>query len=365
MKGSKSLIAITIATTLAITPSAIAAPKTTVKAAGRVVTTVVNTILSGAAIPTKAIGIDGDFYIDTKNAILYGPKKKGVWKIATTLKQEEIKSVTTVVGEQGGVGATGATGPQGDKGDKGATGNTGANGSAGLTGASGATGAKGNDGATGASGFSGATGATGLIGATGPAGATGLKGDTGLTGATGTAGAKGDTGLTGLTGAKGDTGTAGAAGTTGITGAKGDTGTAGADGVSVSYFVNTGTWTLTSGTSMGAADSDPFGSLPAGSYTYEILIDGTFSSVFTSAASFGMQLVASNGTPDYRVFASDTTAYINGAGSRHIQFLIIGKLVCTGTSTLRLHSIDQNGSTGSVLLNFTGRALINKVGSIG
>ena len=365
MKGSKSLIAITIATTLAITPSAIAAPKTTVKAAGRVVTTVVNTILSGAAIPTKAIGIDGDFYIDTKNAILYGPKKKGVWKIATTLKQEEIKSVTTVVGEQGGVGATGATGPQGDKGDKGATGNTGANGSAGLTGASGATGAKGNDGATGASGFSGATGATGLIGATGPAGATGLKGDTGLTGATGTAGAKGDTGLTGLTGAKGDTGTAGAAGTTGITGAKGDTGTAGADGVSVSYFVNTGTWTLTSGTSMGAADSDPFGSLPAGSYTYEILIDGTFSSVFTSAASFGMQLVASNGTPDYRVFASDTTAYINGAGSRHIQFLIIGKLVCTGTSTLRLHSIDQNGSTGSVLLNFSGRALINKVGSIG
>ena len=365
MKGSKSLIAITIATTLAITPSAIAAPKTTVKAAGRVVTTVVNTILSGAAIPTKAIGIDGDFYIDTKNAILYGPKKKGVWKIATSLKQEEIKSVTTVVGEQGGIGATGATGPQGDKGDKGATGNTGANGSAGLTGASGATGAKGNDGATGATGFSGATGATGLIGGTGPAGATGLKGDTGLTGATGAAGAKGDTGLTGLTGAKGDTGTAGAAGTTGTTGAKGDTGTAGADGVSVSYFVNTGTWTLTSGTSMGAADSDPFGSLPAGSYTYEILIDGTFSSVFTSAASFGMQLVASNGTPDYRVFASDTTAYINGAGSRHIQFLIIGKLVCTGTSTLRLHSIDQNGSTGSVLLNFSGRALINKVGSIG
>ena len=365
MKGSKSFIAITIATTLAISPSAIAAPKTTVKAAGRVVTTVVNTILSGAAIPTKAIGIDGDFYIDTKNLNLYGPKIKGVWKIATTLKQAELKSVTTVVGEQGGVGATGATGPQGDKGDKGATGNTGANGSVGLTGASGATGAKGNDGATGASGFSGATGATGLIGATGPAGATGLKGDTGLTGATGTAGAKGDTGLTGLTGAKGDTGTAGAKGDTGIAGAKGDTGTAGADGVSVSYFVNTGTWTLTSGTSMGAADSDPFGSLPAGSYTYEILIDGTFSSVFTSAASFGMQLVASNGTPDYRVFASDTTAYINGAGSRHIQFLIIGKLVCTGTSTLRLHSIDQNGSTGSVLLNFTGRALINKVGSIG
>jgi len=359
MKGSKSLIAITIATTLAISPSAIAAPKTTVKAAGRVVTTVVNTILSGAAIPTKAVGIDGDFYIDTKNMNLYGPKVKGVWKIATSLKQAELKSVTTVVGEQGGIGATGATGPQGDKGDKGATGNNGLAGAVGLSGATGATGAKGNDGAT---GFSGATGS---IGATGSVGATGAKGDTGLTGATGAAGAKGDTGLTGL---KGDTGTAGAAGTTGTTGAagaKGDTGTAGADGVSNSYYVNTGTWILTSGVSMGASDSDPFGSLPAGTYTFQILVDGTFSSVFTSAAAFGMQLLASNGTPDYRVFASDTTAYINGAGSRHIQFLIIGTLVCTGTSTLRLHAVDQNGSTGSTLLNFSGRALINKVGSIG
>jgi len=380
MKGSKSLIAITIAISLAITPSAIAAQKTTLKAAGRDATTVVNTILSGAVIPTKAIGIDGDFYIDTKNANLYGPKTKGVWKIATSLKQTDTKSVTTVIGEQGGMGATG---PQGEKGDKGATGSTGAAGSNGFSGATGATGAKGNDGATGATGFSGATGsvgatgATGATGAKGDTGATGAKGDTGLTGAAGapgaagsngtngvdgapgTAGAKGDTGLTG---AKGDTGAAGGAGSNG---ANGSPGAAGADGVSISYFVNTGTWTLTSGTSMGAVDSDPFGSLPAGSYTFEILIDGTFSSVFTTAASIGMQLVASNGTPDYRVFASDTTAYVNGAGSRHIQFLIIGKLVCTGTSTLRLHSIDQNGSTGSVLLNFSGRALINKVGSIG
>ena len=359
MKGSKSFIAITIATTLAISPSAIAAPKTTVKAAGRVVTTVVNTILSGAAIPTKAIGKDGDFYIDTKNANLYGPKTKGVWKLTTSLKQTDTKSVTTVVGEQGGIGATGATGPQGDKGDKGATGNTGANGSTGLTGASGATGAKGNDGATGPAGATGLKGDTGLTGATGATGSAGAAGSNGINGTNGVDGAAGAAGV------KGDTGTAGAAGSNGTNGTNGSTGAAGADGVSISYFVNTGTWTLTSGTSMGAADSDPFGSLPAGTYTYEILIDGTFSSVFTSAASIGMQLVASNGTPDYRVFASDSTAYINGAGSRHIQFLIIGKLVCTGTSTLRLHSIDQNGSTGSVLLNFSGRALINKVGSIG
>ena len=326
MKGSKSLIAITIATTLAITPSAIAAPKTTLKAAGRVVTTVVNTILSGTAIPTKAIGIDGDFYIDTKNANLYGPKTKGVWKIATSLKQTDTKSVTTVIGEQGGMGATG---PQGEKGDKGATGNTGAAGSNGSAGATGLTGSKGNDGATGVSGVAGSIGA---------------KGDTGLTGG------KGDTGLTG---GKGDAGTAGA---------KGD---AGAAGISNSYYASTGTWSLSSGTSMGAKDSNQFGSLPAGSYTFQILVDGTFSSAFTNAVSIGMTLVATNGTPDYRVFASDTTAYINGTGGRHIQFLIIGTLTCSGTSTFGLHAVDELGTTGATTLYFSGRALINTVGSIG
>jgi len=139
MKGSKSLIAITIAATLALIPSAIAAPKTTSKAAGRITTPVVNTILNGVGIPAKTIGINGDFYIDTKNLNLYGPKIKGAWKTGTSLKQTDTKSITTVNGE---VGATGDKGPQGDKGDKGATGSTGATGSAGSPGAAGAAGAK-------------------------------------------------------------------------------------------------------------------------------------------------------------------------------------------------------------------------------
>ena len=365
MKGSKSLIAITIATTLAITPSAIAAPKTTVKAAGRVVTTVVNTILSGAAIPTKAIGIDGDFYIDTKNLNLYGPKIKGVWKIATTLKQAELKSVTTVVGEQGGVGATGATGPQGDKGDKGATGNTGANGSAGLTGASGATGAKGNDGATGASGFSGATGATGLIGATGPAGATGLKGDTGLTGATGTAGAKGDTGLTGLTGAKGDTGTAGAAGTTGITGAKGDTGTAGADGVSNAKFNSLPNIALNT-TSAGANGSSNFFTVAElGNYTFQVLISGVVSK--TDDLNFTAEII-SGGTAIDNQFVVSSAAVISTSGTpgRRYSLVATGVVsnVAPGTILGVRISLDTAAATGFTIY-FTGRALINKVGSIG
>ena len=168
MKGSKSLIAITIAATLALIPSAIAAPKSTSKAAGRITTPVVNTILNGVGIPAKTIGINGDFYIDTKNLNLYGPKIKGAWKAGTSLKQTDTKSITTVNGE---VGATGDKGAQGDKGDKGATGSTGATGSAGSPGATGAAGARGNDGATGGMGISGATGSSGPAGAAGPAGA--------------------------------------------------------------------------------------------------------------------------------------------------------------------------------------------------
>jgi hypothetical protein len=365
MKGSKSLIAITIATTLAITPSAIAAPKTTVKAAGRVVTTVVNTILSGAALPTKAIGIDGDFYIDTKNLNLYGPKIKGVWKIATSLKQAELKSVTTVVGEQGGIGATGAPGPQGDKGDKGATGNTGANGSVGLTGASGATGAKGNDGATGASGFSGATGATGLIGATGPAGATGLKGDTGLTGATGAAGAKGDTGLTGLTGAKGDTGTAGAKGDTGIAGAKGDTGTAGAEGVSNAKFNSLPNIALNT-TSAGANGSSNFFTVAElGNYTFQVLISGVVSK--TDDLNFTAEII-SGGTAIDNQFVVSSAAVISTSGTPGRRYSLVATGVVSNVAPGTIFgvriSLDTAAATGFTIY-FSGRALINKVGSIG
>jgi len=353
MKGSKSLIAITIATTLAITPSAIAAPKTTVKAAGRVVTTVVNTILSGAAIPTKAVGIDGDFYIDTKNMNLYGPKVKGVWKIATSLKQAEIKSVTTVVGEQGGIGATGATGPQGDKGDKGATGSTGVAGSVGL---SGATGAKGNDGATGASGFSGATGSIG---------ATGAKGDTGLTGATGAAGAKGDTGLTGLTGLKGDTGTAGATGTTGAAGAKGDTGTAGAEGISNAKFNSLPNIALNT-TSAGANGASNFFTVAElGNYTFQVLISGVVSK--TDDLNFTAEII-SGGTAIDNQFVASSAAVISTSGTPGRRYSLVATGVVSNVAPGTIFgvriSLDTAAATGFTIY-FSGRALINKVGSIG
>jgi len=347
MKGSKSLIAITIATTLAITPSAIAAPKTTVKAAGRVVTTVVNTILSGAAIPTKAVGIDGDFYIDTKNMNLYGPKVKGVWKIATSLKQAELKSVTTVVGEQGGIGATGATGPQGDKGDKGATGNNGLAGAVGLSGASGATGAKGNDGATGFSGATGSIGATGAVGATG---------------------AKGDTGLTGATGLKGDTGTAGAAGTTGTTGAagaKGDTGTAGAEGISNAKFNSLPNIALNT-TSAGANGTSNFFTVAeSGNYTFQILISGVISK--TDDLNFTAEII-SGGTAIDNQFVVSSAAVISTGGTPGRRYSIVATGVVSNVAPGTIFgvriSLDTAAGTGFTIY-FSGRALINKVGSIG
>jgi len=358
MKGSKSLIAITIAASLAIIPSAIAAPKTSIKAAGRV-TTVVNTILNGIGIPAKTVGINGDFYIDTKNLTLYGPKVKGAWKVGSSLKQADSKSITTVIGEAGSVGDKGAPG---EKGDKGATGNTGATGVAGSSGVAGATGAKGNDGAAGAMGMSGAAGS---IGSAGPAGAPGANGSAGAPGTAGTNGAQGAQGTQGIKGDTGVAGTNGAQGVQGIQGNAGATGGTGAAGISISYFVDLGTWTLGTNQNVGTSDSNTFGNLDAGSYTFEILVDGTFSPNTITEMTIGMQVITSSGTLDYRVFASDSAAYINGYGNRHYQFLIIGKVICSGATSLKMRAVDQYGATASNLLNFSGRALINKVGSIG
>ena len=347
MKGSKSLIAISIAVSLALIPSAIAAPKTTVKAAGPLVTKVVNTILNGVGVPSKKLGINGDFYIDTKSLVLYGPKINGAWKNSTSLKQAEVKSVTTVIGEAGAIG------------DKGATGNTGATGSVGLTGAAGI---KGLDGAKGSTGLTGATGSTGLTGATGLAGAAGIKGDAGTAGA---AGAAGVAGASGAAGVKGDTGLTGSAGADGVAGGHGAKGDPGAPGVSVSYFLDLGTWTLNLSERFATSDSSAFVNLEAGSYTFEIIADGTFSPATTLAMTIGMQVITSAGVLDFSVFASDAITYLNFEGTRHYQFMIIGKIVCTGAVSLKLRAVNQNELVNSNLLNFTGRALINKVGSIG
>jgi len=384
MNRRRNSIALSLVLTLLTSQGALAAAKTSViiKKAGRATTVTPNTILSGSGVPTKTIGIDGDFYIDTKNANLYGPRVKGVWKIATSLRitdsKEFVASSAGSNGAKGDRGEQGATGPDGAVGAKGATGATGAvglTGAAGATGAAGLAGATGNSGGTGMSGANGsigATGATGLTGASGTNGTNGINGtpgSIGATGATGATGANGTPGSIGATGAAGSNGTNGTNGTPGSIGSTGATGPTGPAGVSDSFFIDIQQWTLSTGSNLGVSDSSTFGTLVSGaSYTFEIMLDGIFSPGTATAMMIGMQLIPSV-TPisiQYRVFSSDSTTFINGFGGRHYQFVIMGTIVCaSGLTTLTLRAVDQYGSTKINALSFTGKALINKVGAIG
>ena len=258
MKRPLTAIAMFLSISLLSTYSAFPAQKTsvTLKKAGRTTATLPNTILSGSGVPSKTIGIDGDFYIDIKNANLYGPKLKGVWKLVTSLRLPSEKSITSssligvdgATGSTGAVGATGSTGAvgatgakgvqgvqgiqgvQGDQGNVGAVGLQGVQGIGGLTGLQGDTGANGLQGITGSAGSKGETGATGSTGAQGAAGATGAQGAAGTNGTQGATGAAGTNGTQGATGAAGANGTQGATGLQGATGAAGTNGTQGATG---------------------------------------------------------------------------------------------------------------------------------------
>ena len=132
-----------------------------INAAGPAITTTtataIPTILNGKTPPTSSVGKNGDFYIDTKNLMFYGPKKNGSWPLGLSMKGD--------AGKDGVDGKNGIDGKDGKNGIDGAIGKTGA------------------------TGLTGPTGATGLTGATGPIGMTGATGATGLTGAVGATGA--------------------------------------------------------------------------------------------------------------------------------------------------------------------------------
>jgi hypothetical protein len=183
-------------------------------------------ILSGSIDPTFTQGVDGDFYLNTTTATLFGPKSGGLWSNAIILTGPQ-----GLAGPQGPIGNTGPQGPQGLTGATGATGsqgpigNTGPQGPQGLTGATGAIGPQGPIGNTGPQGIQGLTGDTGATGPQGPIGNTGPQGIQGLTGATG------PQGLQGLTGASGATGPQGPQGIQGLTGATGSTGAQGPQGI--------------------------------------------------------------------------------------------------------------------------------------
>jgi hypothetical protein len=82
----------------------------------------------------------GDFYLDTTNNLLYGPKPGADWNGAATVSIVGPTGSTGTAGATGPTGSTGATGSMGPAGPTGPTGNTGLTGAIGATGPTGATG---------------------------------------------------------------------------------------------------------------------------------------------------------------------------------------------------------------------------------
>ena len=346
-----SLALITTALLIALPAQSFAATKTSVskpKSAGRTVAAIPNTILSGTTPPSSAIGINGDFYIDVKNANIYGPKSKGKWLTPTSLR-----GIAGTNGSDGKNGsdaknistASSSAGPQGIQGEKGATGNIGATGSSGAQGAQGPAGASGSG--------------------TGP---TGAKGDTGLTGLTGNSGAKGDTGLTGLSGsagAKGETGTVGSNGAPGSIGAKGETGTVGPSNVRV------GTFSFVSNLSGAAGSTKPssnFGDFTGGkSYLIKIYVK-TFN-VSDTGVSYPITMSVNNAGSsailDSTFYVVTGTEYLNPGECMFTTLITEVTVDGTGISgSFNIQVVPMIGASG-LNISMSGKYFSSEVGQIG
>ena len=301
------LLILVIATSFSI-PSSIAATKP--KAAGRSSTAVINTVLNGKGAPSNTLGINGDFYIDTRSLLISGPKKNGKWPAARSL--------------QGANGTNGTDGRNGNDAKNVSTAST----VAGPAGPQGERGEKGIDGVAGSSGAAGAAGVAGAMGANGPAGATGPAGS-GATGAQGPTGATGPAG-SGATGAQGAAGSAGAQGAAGATGTRGETGTVGPSEVTVGTL----SFSNISG-SIGSSSVATLSGLKAGkSYLIRILIHTYHPSdrFLNSGMILNLTAVATTGTPviTKQYIPAFANTYRNG--TEGYEWSIDGQLVVNGSS---------------------------------
>ncbi len=308
----RTRIAIATALVLALTTiqSPIASSATRPKAAGRTTASVANTILNGKGAPSSTKGIDGDFYIDTKNLTLYGPKTNGRWSSPQSLQ-----------------------GPQGE---------------------SGTDGKNGSDGKATVSSSGG--------GSIGPAGPAGPQGETGPAGPQGPAGSSGSGG--------GSQGPAGADGATGPAGPKGETGTAGSIGPS---RISTGSLTYAdiSG-GIGSSTYSSITGFKAGkSYVVRLLINSyTPSKATDSSMPLGFNVSATGGSPviwtTYSVFKGNT--FRTGAGSSRFEYSVVAEVTLDGSSTTDF-GIDvyviAGLSTVTDLLKVQGAYTATLVGSIG
>jgi hypothetical protein len=318
------LLILVIATSFSI-PSSIAATKP--KAAGRSSTAVINTVLNGKGAPSNTLGINGDFYIDTRSLLISGPKKNGKWPAARSL--------------QGANGTNGTDGRNGNDAKNVSTAST----VAGPAGPQGERGEKGVDGVAGSSGAAGAAGVAGATGANGPAGATGPAGS----------------GSTGAQGPSGSNGTNGSVGSAGLTGARGETGTVGPSEVT---DISIPTWTLQTATAFGFATSSGFGLLKAGkSYQFSIQVWGTTNS---ADSPYGLELLTSSGAaPSYFYTIMPFRYAMESTTSNKFGFSVIGTITVGGTDvSLSVKIVDAVGDTTTKPMVLTGKALITLVGAV-
>ena len=286
----------------------IAIPET--YAAGRTANSIANTVLSGAGVPAKSLGINGDFYIDTKTMNMYGPKKNNSWPLPVSMR-----------------------GPQG------------------------ATGAAGSDGKNGTSGAVSA-GTAGAAGPQGPAGPAGPKGETGATGPQGPAGS--NTGTAGPAGPKGDTGA------TGAQGPKGDTGTAGT--LNINYGALT-FGSLISGAPGSSTVSNQFGTFLAGkSYVLDVLIYATNADILPY--SLKIAFAASTGSPIITTKYIVTNGSSYRSSTSKPEYSIYAKVIIDGTSVANSFGLaatvtcGETTSGNSAKLTFNGDYVAHLVGSI-
>ena len=295
-------------------------------AAGRSSSKSVNTILNGKGVPKNSVGSNGDFYIDTRSLLFYGPKSKGKWPTPMSI--------------QGPTGPSGSDGKNGA--DARALSNTNISTATGQQGERGEKGEPGEKGDPGLPGAMGPAGLPGAIGPAGPAGATGAQGPTGSSGSNGSNGAAGATGASGPAGVKGETGTVGPSEVTVLS-------------VPVIY--------LSTSTQYGYVESSGIGSLLSShNYKFSIHLKGTSA---VDSHVLGVDILS----PGNDVTFSFTKNYFRYAtySSTATWYAvdIVGSIQVRGSdSGLSIRVIDGFGDTGTNPLTFTGKAYITLVGAI-
>ena len=260
---------------------------TSAYAAGRATPLPTNTVLSGKGVPSAAIGIDGDFYIDTKSLNMYGPKVKNKWPLPISLK-----------------GPAGPIGPSGVDGKNGVSGSS-----------------------------------TSSVGSAGPAGPAGPQGPTGPAGATGPQGPAGS-----------GSGTPGPQGATGATGPKGETGTAGPSNVqSISLSSWTLATNTPAGVSESSAFGTLEAGKKY--FFTIIVKGAGGVGLTRFRAGLELKCSDLSSTPDYEYSYSFAAAHTGGTSNTRLSFVVTGTISVTNNSQFSVAISDGEGSGNSISLS--------------